>query len=58
VALVALCLFLTHHRFFLGLGGMERVVAYPHTIWLMAFGLYLLKRRNRSAAEDVVAADP
>jgi hypothetical membrane protein len=40
VPLVALGLFLSHNRFFLGLGGMERVVAYPQTIWLIVFGLF------------------
>jgi hypothetical membrane protein len=54
VALVALCLFLTHNRFFLGLGGMERVVAYPQTIWLIVFGLYTSRSRNRSAAHPHV----
>jgi hypothetical membrane protein len=59
VALVALGLFLTHHRFFFGLGGMERVVAYPQTIWLIVFGVYMSRSRNRSAAgsrEDFAAA--
>lgn len=50
VALIALCLFLTHHRFFLELGGMERAAAYPQTIWLVVSGLYLLKVRNHVAA--------
>jgi hypothetical membrane protein len=36
----------------LGQGGMERVAAYPQTIWLILFGLYMcrdhyLKRRQR-----------
>ncbi len=48
VALAALYLFLSHNRFFLGLGGMERVVAYPQTIWLIVFGLYMSKSRNRN----------
>jgi hypothetical membrane protein len=51
VALVALCLFLTHHRFFLGLGGMERVVAYPQTVWLIVFGLYMSQGRNGDALD-------
>ena len=52
VALVGLYLFLSHHRFFLELGGMERVVAYPQTIWLVVFGLYMAKSRNRLAAKN------
>ena len=50
VALVGLYLFLSHHRLFLGLGGVERVVAYPQTIWLIVFGLYALTRRSQSVA--------
>lgn len=46
VALVGLHLFLSHHRFFLGLGGMERVVAYPLTIWLIVLGTYMWNSRN------------
>ena len=57
VALVALCLFLTHNRFFLGLGGMERVAAYPQTIWLIVFGLYMSKSRNRLAVKRVDTSD-
>ena len=58
VALVALCLFLTQNRFFLGLGGMERVVAYPQTIWLIVFGLYLSGSRHRSAARTPMRRPP
>lgn len=50
VGLVALALFLSHHRFFLGLGGMERVVAYPLVVWLIVIGVYLAARSNRPAA--------
>jgi len=55
VALVALYLFLTHNRFFLELGGMERIVAYPQTIWLIVLGLYMSRRRHQPAAEHVDA---
>lgn len=47
VALVALFLFLSHHRFFLELGGMERVVAYPLIIWLIVAGAYTATKRDR-----------
>jgi len=47
VALVALILFLSHNRFFLGLGGMERVVAYPLIIWLIVAGVYIAVRRPK-----------
>ena len=52
VALAALYLFLAHHRFFLGLGGMERVVAYPQTIYLIVFGAYMSIPHNRSAVNS------
>lgn len=47
VALAGLCLFLTHNRFFLGLGGMERVAAYPQTLWLIVAGIHLWTIHNR-----------
>lgn len=53
VALAALYLFLSHDRFFLGLGGMERVVAYPLIIWLIVAGMYMLRNRDRLAAKHV-----
>ena len=55
VALVALYLFLSHNRFFLGLGGMERVVAYPQTIWLIVTGLYLSMSRTRLTRQGLRA---
>lgn len=53
VALVALYLFLSHHRFFLGLGGMERVVGYPLVTWLIMFGLYVPKNQKHLAAARI-----
>lgn len=41
VALVALCFFAVKQYGSLGEGGLERVVTYPQTIWLVVFGLYL-----------------
>jgi hypothetical membrane protein len=40
VALAALLLFLTHTYLGIGIGGMERITAYPQTIWLIVFGVY------------------
>ena len=57
VALVALVLFLTHHRFFLELGGMERLVAYPQTIWLIAFAVLVLWEARSSDANVRRTAD-
>jgi hypothetical membrane protein len=41
VALIAAPLLYTGHYLGLGLGGMERLVAYPQTIWLIVFGIYM-----------------
>jgi hypothetical membrane protein len=41
LALVALVCFASHRYFGIGHGTMERVAAYPVTIWLIAFGLYI-----------------
>lgn len=43
VALIALFFFITHHYLGLGIGGMERLTAYPQTIWLIVFGIYISK---------------
>lgn len=43
VGLSALVLFITGNYLGLGYGGMERVVAYPQTIWMIVFGIYYLK---------------
>ena len=39
VALAALVFYLSHQYFGLGQGGMERLVAYPQTIWMIIFGI-------------------
>ncbi|HVA11531.1 MAG TPA: DUF998 domain-containing protein [Candidatus Dormibacteraeota bacterium] len=41
IALIALVFFYTGHYLSLGLGGMERLVAYPQTFWLIVFGVYI-----------------
>ena len=41
VSLIALVGFETHTYIGLGSGGMERIVAYPQTLWLIVFGLYM-----------------
>ena len=41
VALVAAVCFASHRYFGIGHGTMERVAAYPVTIWLISFGLYI-----------------
>jgi hypothetical membrane protein len=41
LALAALLCFAAHRSFGIGQGMMERVAAYPVTIWLITFGLYI-----------------
>jgi hypothetical membrane protein len=41
VGLLATALFITDHYLGLGIGGMERVAAYPLPLWLIVFGVYL-----------------
>ncbi|CAN5431863.1 DUF998 domain-containing protein [soil metagenome] len=48
-ALVALILFVTGAYSVLGIGGTERLTAYPQTIWLMVCGLYYLPAFRQKA---------
>lgn len=41
MSLAALLLFVTHNYLGIGIGGMERIAAYPQTIWLIVTGIYL-----------------
>jgi hypothetical protein len=41
LALAALLCFASHKSFGIGRGMMERLAAYPVTIWLITFGLYI-----------------
>jgi hypothetical membrane protein len=41
ISLIAFGLFATHHYLGLGIGGMERIVAHPQTLWLIIFGIYM-----------------
>jgi hypothetical membrane protein len=52
VALVAVPFFFAKIYFGLGFGGMERVVAYPQAIWLIAFGIYMTRDRFRGFASS------
>lgn len=47
VSLAALVLFVSGMYLGLGRGGMERVVAFPQTIWLIVFGLYMSRSHVR-----------
>lgn len=43
-AIIALVLFINKIYLGLGIGGMERIVSYPQTIWLVVLGFYLLSK--------------
>lgn len=43
VSLVGLALFISQQYLGLGIGGIERVTAYPQTIWIIVFGIYISK---------------
>lgn len=47
VALIALALYVTGATLGLGNGGMERVVAYPQTVWQIVLGTYVLRRSGK-----------
>lgn len=47
IALLALVAYGLGFYFGLGEGGMERLVAYPQTIWLIVFGIYISAHRYR-----------
>lgn len=47
IPLIALVFFLEHQYLHIGQGGMERVVAYPQTLWLIIFGIYISKNHYR-----------
>lgn len=51
VALLALSLFYTHHYLGLGIGGMERITAYPQTVWLIVFGIYISRNHVLKRAQ-------
>ncbi len=50
IALIALAFFVTRNYLGLGIGGMERLVAYPQTMWLIVFGIYISCDHIRSNA--------
>lgn len=50
VGLAALLFFMKNTYGGIGIGGMERFVSYPQTIWMIVFGGYLLLRRRGASA--------
>ena len=67
VSLVAAISFGMKHQFGLGAGGMERIAAYPETVWLIMFGIYITrnhylrgytKRLKWTPSADAVTVTP
>jgi hypothetical membrane protein len=54
VSVTALFLFASHKSFGIGPGTTERIAAYPETVWLISFGLYVWRFHPKN--EPVVAA--
>lgn len=48
ISLIALIFFIFHIYFGLGIGGTERLVAYPQTMWLIVFGIYISSNHIKS----------
>jgi hypothetical membrane protein len=51
VALIALVFFLQKTYVGLDIGGMERIVSYPQTIWMIVFGTYWLRSRREDSTD-------
>ncbi len=52
ISLAAFGLFSLHFYLGLGIGGMERIVAYPQTVWLIAFGVYISSNHLKELAKN------
>ncbi len=48
LSLAAFILFTAHVYAGLGIGGMERLIVYPQTIWLIVFGMYISSNHMRN----------
>jgi hypothetical membrane protein len=53
IALAALVFYASSHYLGLGEGGIERLVAYPQTVWLMLLGSYLLTQGRPTESTEV-----
>lgn len=47
ISLIALGFLASRNYLTLGFGGMERIVAYPQTFWMIVFGVYVSAHRYR-----------
>lgn len=48
IPLIALSLFVNQKYLGLGIGGLERLIAHPQTIWLIVFGIYSLRANSKN----------
>jgi len=44
ISLIGFVLFYSGNYLGIGIGGMERVVSYTYTLWMILFGSYMLRR--------------
>ena len=56
IALIALGLYASSHYLGLGAGGIERVVAYPQTIWMIVVGIYFLSQPNFPTSKCIASS--
>ena len=57
ISATALLLFASHKYFGIGAGTMERVAAYPETIWLITFGLYIWRFHREDVSPSKALPD-
>lgn len=53
LTLSALAFYVSKHYLGFGKGGMERLVSYPQTLWLVVFGLYMSHKRIRKVVKKL-----
>jgi hypothetical membrane protein len=58
LSLTALFCFAFHRYFGIGAGTMERVAAYPETVWLIIFGLYISRNHQRPVPGRLIGSRP
>lgn len=56
VPLLALVCYASNHWLGLGEGGIERIVAYPQTIWWIVLGLYVLKNSGAAGQANAIGS--
>jgi hypothetical membrane protein len=57
ISLGALICFASDHYFGIGGGTMERIAAYPETVWLIRFGLYISRNHGAKSASGTISLE-